>query len=53
MDISFWDIMMWTDLLLFIIVALTVLYLGIFAVASLFNKTHEAPAQRNRTALSC
>ena len=48
MDISFWDIMMWTDLLLFIIVALTVLYLGIFAVASLFNKTHEAPRTKNQ-----
>ena len=48
MDISFWDIMMWTDLLLFIIVALTVLYLGIFAVASLFNKTHEAPRTKKQ-----
>ena len=48
MDISFWDIMMWTDLLLFIVVALTVLYLGIFAVASLFNKTHEAPRTKKQ-----
>lgn len=48
MNISFWDIMMWTDLLLFIIVALTVLYLGIFAVASLFNKTHEAPRTKKQ-----
>lgn len=48
MNISFWDIMMWTDLLLFIIVALTVLYLGIFAVASLFNKSHEAPRTKKQ-----
>ena len=48
MDISFWDIMMWTDLLLFIVVALTVLYLGIFAVASLFNKSHEAPRTKKQ-----
>jgi len=48
MNISFWDIMMWTDLLLFIVVALTVLYLGIFAVASLFNKTHEAPRTKKQ-----
>lgn len=40
--------MMWTDLLLFIVVALTVLYLGIFAVASLFNKTHEAPRTKKQ-----
>ena len=41
MSITFWDILIWGDLLLFIIVAITVLYLGIFAIASLFNKNHE------------
>ena len=41
MNISFWDILIYSDLLLFIIVAVTVLYLGIFAIASLFNKSHE------------
>ena len=42
MNISFWDIMIYTDVVLFIIVAVTVIYLGIFAVASLFNKNHES-----------
>ena len=41
MNISFWDILIYSDLLLFIIVAVTVLYLGIFAIASLFNKSHK------------
>lgn len=41
MNISFWDIMIIADMLLFIIIAATVLYLGIFATASLFNKGHE------------
>lgn len=43
MSITFWDIMIYTDMLLFIIVAATVLYLGVFAIASLFKKTHETP----------
>lgn len=42
MNISFWDIMIYTDLLLFIMVSATVLYLGIFAIASLFSKSHES-----------
>jgi cellulose synthase/poly-beta-1,6-N-acetylglucosamine synthase-like glycosyltransferase len=42
MNITFWDILIWGDLLLFIIVAMTVLYLSIFAIASLFNKNHES-----------
>ena len=41
MNISFWDILLYSDIVLFIIVAATVLYLGIFAIASLFNKHHE------------
>ncbi len=42
MNITFWDILIWGDLLLFIIVAMTVLYLSVFAIASLFNKNHES-----------
>lgn len=41
MSISFWDIIIIADMLLFLIIAATVLYLGIFATASLFNKGHE------------
>ena len=48
MNISFWDIMIYSDLLLFIFVAATVLYLGIFAIASLFNKNHESPRSKKQ-----
>lgn len=48
MSITFWDILIWGDLLLFIIVAMTVLYLGIFAIASLFNKNHESPRTKKQ-----
>ena len=48
MSISFWDIMIYSDLLLFIIVAITVLYLAIFAVCSLFNKAHESPRSKKQ-----
>lgn len=41
MNISFWDIIIIADMLLFLIIAATVLYLGFFATASLFNKGHE------------
>lgn len=41
MTISFWDIIIYSDFVLFILVAATVLYLGIFAIASLFKKNHE------------
>lgn len=41
MSINFWDILIYTDIILFVIVAATVLYLGIFAIASLLNKSHE------------
>ena len=42
MSINFWDILIYSDLLLFIIVSVTVLYLGVFAVASLIKKSHES-----------
>ena len=48
MSITFWDILIFSDLLLFIIVAVTVLYLGIFAVASLINKSHESPRTKKQ-----
>ena len=48
MNINFWDILIWGDFLLFIIVAMTVLYLGIFAIASLFNKNHESPRTKKQ-----
>lgn len=48
MNINFWDIMIYSDLLLFIIVAITVIYLGIFAVCSLFNKHHESPRSKKQ-----
>lgn len=48
MSINFWDIIIYTDIVLFIIVAATVLYLGIFAIASLFNKNHEPPRTKKQ-----
>ena len=41
MSINFWDLLIYTDIFLFVIVAATVLYLGIFAIASMINKSHE------------
>jgi len=48
MNITFWDILIWGDLLLFIIIAMTVLYLSVFAIASLFNKNHESPRTKKQ-----
>ena len=48
MNINFWDIMIWSDLILFIIVALTVLYLGVFAIASLFNRHQDSPRSKKQ-----
>ena len=48
MNINFWDIMIWGDLLLFIIVALTVLYLGVFAIAALVNRHHDSPRTKKQ-----
>lgn len=41
MNITTWDIFIWIDILLFIIIAATVIYLGIFAIAALINRHHE------------
>ena len=48
MNITFWDILIYSDLLLFIIVAATVFYLGIFAITSLINKSHESPRTKKQ-----
>lgn len=48
MSINFWDIMIWGDLILFIIVTLTVLYLGVFAIAALFNRHHDSPRSKKQ-----
>ena len=42
MSITTWDILIWGDIILFIIVAATVLYLGIFAIAALISRHHES-----------
>jgi cellulose synthase/poly-beta-1,6-N-acetylglucosamine synthase-like glycosyltransferase len=42
MSITFWDILFIVDIVLFLATTATVLYLGFFAVASLFNKNHES-----------
>lgn len=48
MSITFWDILIWGDLLLFIIVALTVFYLGVFTIAALFNRHHDSPRSKKQ-----
>ncbi len=48
MNISFWDILIYSDLLLFIIVSVTLLYLGVFAIASLIKKSHESPRSKKQ-----
>lgn len=42
MSITTWDLLIWSDIILFIIVATAVLYLGIFAIAALINRHHES-----------
>lgn len=48
MRISIWDIMIWGDLLLFILVAMTVLYLAFFSIAALFNRRHDSPRSKKQ-----
>lgn len=48
MSINLWDIMIWGDLFLFIIAALTVLYLGVFAIAALFNRHQDSPRSKKQ-----
>jgi len=48
MDINYWHILYIIDGFLFVIVAATVLYLGIFTIASLFNKNHKSPRTKKQ-----
>lgn len=43
---TIWELYTYTDLILFILVSLTVLYLGIFALASMFSRHSEIPKAR-------
>ena len=45
---DFWTILTYTDLIIFILVALTVLYLGIFAFTSMFARHNETPKAKNQ-----
>ena len=45
---DFWTILTFTDLIIFIFVALTVLYLGVFAFTSMFARHNEIPKARNQ-----
>ena len=45
---TYWNIIYYTDIILFIIVAATVLYLGIFAIASLFSHHTDIPKARTQ-----
>ena len=40
---DFWTVLTYTDLTIFVLVALTVLYLGIFALTSMFARHSETP----------
>lgn len=44
---TLWDIFTYIDWIMFILVALTVLYLGIFAITSLFLRHSETPKAKN------
>ena len=48
MSINFWNILLMVDMVLFIITVVTVLYLGIFTIASMFNKSHESPRSKKQ-----
>lgn len=48
MSINFWNILFMVDMVLFFITAATVLYLGIFTIASMFNKIHESPHSKKQ-----
>ena len=45
---DFWVLLYIIDWLLFIVTAGTVLYLGVFAVAALFNRSHEQPKAKKQ-----
>ena len=43
-----WTILTYTDLFIFILIALTVLYLGVFAFTSMFARNNEIPKAKNQ-----
>ena len=43
---EYWNIIFYTDLVLFVFVSMTVLYMGIFALASMFSNRQETPKTR-------
>ena len=45
---DFWTILTYTDLIIFVLVALTVLYLGLFAFTSMFARHSEIPKAKNQ-----
>lgn len=45
---DFWTILTYTDIIIFVLVALTVLYLGIFAFTSMFARHSETPKAKNQ-----
>ena len=45
---DFWTILTYTDLIIFILVALTVLYLGVFAFTSMFARHSDTPKAKNQ-----
>ena len=45
---DFWTILTYTDLIIFILVALTVLYLGIFAFTSMFARHNDPPKAKKQ-----
>ncbi len=42
----YWNLIYYTDLILFILVSLTALYMGVFALASMFSKHSNVPKSR-------
>ena len=45
---DFWTILTYIDLIIFVLVALTVLYLGVFAFTSMFARHSETPKAKNQ-----
>ena len=45
---DFWTILTYTDIIIFVLVALTVLYLGIFAFTSMFARHSETPKAKTQ-----
>ena len=43
---DFWNILYYSDLIFFIFVCLTVVYMGVFAMASMFSQHQETPKSR-------